>query len=58
MQFILIRWQRCYRAEIPEHADVALFRSLNMSNSAALMPAGVGDDVRHRAVGFTLGQRV
>jgi hypothetical protein len=38
---LLIRWQRCYRAEIPEHADVALFRSLNMANSAALMPAGV-----------------
>jgi hypothetical protein len=38
---LLTRWQRCYRAETPEHADVALFRSLNMANSAALMPAGV-----------------
>lgn len=38
---LLRRWQRCYRAETPEHEDVALFRSLNMANSAALMPAGV-----------------
>jgi hypothetical protein len=38
---LLGRWQRCYRAEAPEHDDVALFRSLNMANFAALMPAGV-----------------
>jgi hypothetical protein len=38
---LMKRWQRCYRAETPEHDDVALFRSLNMANSAALMPAGV-----------------
>jgi hypothetical protein len=38
---LLRRWQRCYRAETPEHEDVALFRSLNMANSAALVPAGV-----------------
>jgi len=38
---LLNRWQRCYRAETPEHDDVALFRSLNMANFAALMPAGV-----------------
>jgi hypothetical protein len=38
---LLRRWQRCYRAETPEHEDVALFRSLNMANYAALMPAGV-----------------
>jgi hypothetical protein len=38
---LLRRWQRCYRTESPEHDDVALFRSLNMANFAALMPAGV-----------------
>jgi hypothetical protein len=38
---LLRRWQRCYRAETPDHDDVALFRSLNMANFAALMPAGV-----------------
>jgi hypothetical protein len=38
---LLKRWQRCYSAEVPEHDDVALFRSLNMANFAALMPAGV-----------------
>jgi hypothetical protein len=38
---LLKRWQRCYLAETPEHDDVALFRSLNMANFAALMPAGV-----------------
>lgn len=38
---LLSRWQRCYLAETPERDDVALFRSLNMANSAALMPAGV-----------------
>jgi hypothetical protein len=38
---LLERWQRCYRAETPEHDDVAMFRSLNMANFAALMPAGV-----------------
>ena len=38
---LMERWQRCYRAEFPQHDDVALFRSLNMANSAAMMPAGV-----------------
>lgn len=38
---LMARWQRCYRAKKPEHDDVALFRSLNMANFAALMPAGV-----------------
>lgn len=38
---LMERWQRCYRAEVPQHEDVALFRSLNMANSAALMPAGI-----------------
>jgi hypothetical protein len=38
---LMVRWQRCYRTEKPEHDDVALFRSLNMANFAALMPAGV-----------------
>jgi hypothetical protein len=37
---LLERWQRAYRTEMPEHDDVALFRSLNMANSAALLPAG------------------
>ena len=41
LEELLRRWQRCYRAETPEREDVALFRSLNMANSAALMPAGV-----------------
>jgi hypothetical protein len=38
---LLSRWQLCYRAEAPAHDDVALFRSLNTANFAALMPAGV-----------------
>jgi len=37
---LLDRWQRTYRAETPDRADVALFRSLNMANSAALLPGG------------------
>jgi len=37
----MVRWPRCCRTEKPEHDDVALFRSLNMVNFAALMPAGV-----------------
>jgi hypothetical protein len=40
LEELLSRWQRCYRTEA-QHDDVALFRSLNMANSAALMPAGV-----------------
>lgn len=38
---LLKRWQQCFRATDPDHEDVALFRSLNMANAAALMPAGV-----------------
>jgi len=38
---LLRRWQKCYRAKTPEREDVALFRSLNMANSAALLPAGI-----------------
>jgi hypothetical protein len=37
---LLERWQRAFRTDTPEHDDVALFRSLNMANSAALLPAG------------------
>ena len=37
---LLEHWQRAYRADSPAHDDVALFRSLNMANSAALLPAG------------------
>ncbi len=40
LNVLLERWQRAFRTENPEHDDVALFRSLNMANSAALLPAG------------------
>ncbi|WP_316169415.1 hypothetical protein [Bradyrhizobium sp. SZCCHNRI1058] len=38
---LFVRWQRLYRAQAPLRSDTALFRSLNMANSAAMMPAGV-----------------
>jgi hypothetical protein len=41
LEELMVRWQCCYRAQKLEHDDVALFRSLNMANFAALMPAGV-----------------
>jgi len=37
---LLTRWRRRYTAGRPEWADRALFRSLNMANQAALLPAG------------------
>jgi hypothetical protein len=37
---LLRRWQKRYVASPPDWADRALFRSLNMANQAALMPAG------------------
>ena len=37
---LLIRWRRRFAAAEPEWADVALFRSLDMANAAAKIPAG------------------
>lgn len=37
---LLVRWHRRYTSRRPAWADRALFRSLNMANQAALLPAG------------------
>lgn len=37
---LLARWHRRYTGRRPVWADLALFRSLNMANQAALLPAG------------------
>lgn len=37
---LLKRWRKRYVSQRPKWADVALFRSLNMANQAALLPAG------------------
>ena len=37
---LLARWHRRYTSRKPAWADRALFRSLNMANQAALLPAG------------------
>jgi hypothetical protein len=36
----VVRWKRKFSATEPEWADVALFRSLDMANAAAKIPAG------------------
>ena len=35
-----MRWKRRFEAEVPEWSDIALFRSLDMANAAAKIPAG------------------
>jgi len=37
---LLKRWERCFAIETPLVEDERLFRSLNMANSAAMLPAG------------------
>jgi hypothetical protein len=37
---LVVRWKRKFSATEPEWADVALFRSLDMANAAAKIPAG------------------
>jgi hypothetical protein len=37
---LLKRWERCFATETPSVEDERLFRSLNMANSAAKLPAG------------------
>jgi hypothetical protein len=37
---LLKRWERCFATETPSVSDERLFRSLNMANSAAKLPAG------------------
>jgi hypothetical protein len=37
---LLKRWERCFATETPSVGDERLFRSLNMANSAAKLPAG------------------
>jgi hypothetical protein len=37
---LLLRWQRAFNTDNPHPADEQLFRSLNMANAAALLPAG------------------
>lgn len=38
---LLARWERCFATDSPSEEDERLFRSLNMSHAASLMPAGV-----------------
>src|ERR1700738_937170 len=40
LQELLKRWERCFATEAPSVEDERLFRSLNMANSAAKLPAG------------------
>jgi hypothetical protein len=40
MNELLKRWERCFATEIPSVEDERLFRSLNMANAAAMLPAG------------------
>jgi hypothetical protein len=37
---LLARWQRSFSTTVPPQDDIKLFRSLNMANAAALLPAG------------------
>ena len=34
------RWQSCFSTDTPDTEDLKLFRSLNMANAAAQLPAG------------------
>lgn len=38
---LLSRWERCFATDAPSEEDERLFRSLNMSHAASLVPAGV-----------------
>jgi hypothetical protein len=40
LEALLARWQRSFSTDKPEIDDVKLFRSLNMANAAAMLPAG------------------
>ncbi|MGJ4994996.1 hypothetical protein ACQR0Z_11310 [Bradyrhizobium sp. HKCCYLS3077] len=40
MNELLKRWERCFSAATPSVEDERLFRSLNMANAAAKLPAG------------------
>jgi hypothetical protein len=40
LEGLLDRWQRSFSASTPLSDDIKLFRSLNMANAAALLPAG------------------
>jgi hypothetical protein len=40
LEGLLERWQRSFSVATPQPDDIKLFRSLNMANSAALLPAG------------------
>jgi hypothetical protein len=40
MNELLKRWERCFATDAPSVEDERLFRSLNMANSAAMLPAG------------------
>lgn len=37
---LVVRWRRKFSSAEPERADIALFRSLDMANAAAKIPAG------------------
>ena len=43
------RWQSCFSADTPDTEDLKLFRSLNMANAAAQLPAGA--DVTNLDIG-------
>jgi hypothetical protein len=40
MAELLKRWERCFANDSPSIEDERLFRSLNMANAAAMLPAG------------------
>jgi hypothetical protein len=40
LEALLQRWQRSFSTDDPDVDDVKLFRSLNMANAAAMLPAG------------------
>lgn len=52
LQALLTRWHQCYSSANPRSDDIALFRSLNMANAAALMPGGI--DLTYYDVGRSL----
>jgi hypothetical protein len=40
LQALLSRWEQCFGADKPDESNIKLFRSLNMANFAAHLPAG------------------
>jgi hypothetical protein len=42
---LLTRWERCFSKDTPAVDDERLFRSLNMANSAAKLPAGADTNI-------------